>query len=136
MKLGGHPVSPISNVEGTDLRIQTGSQSLESTLSDEKKFKLGLIDNKAKEQEKQQKQGMVDEISQDLFNMMMTELKIELDLLLMRRRNNPIEEGTFSFFIHTDTSKFLIFERKGIQTDLFAIEHYVEEILQEILSNF
>jgi len=36
---------------------------------------------------------MVDEISSDVFNMMMTELKIELDLLLMRRRNNPIEEG-------------------------------------------
>jgi hypothetical protein len=27
----------------------------------------------------------------------------------------------------------LIFERKGIRTDLFAIEAYVEEVLEEIL---
>jgi hypothetical protein len=30
----------------------------------------------------------------------------------------------------------LIFERKGIKTDLFAIESYVEEILDEVLSKF
>jgi len=29
----------------------------------------------------------------------------------------------------------LIFERKGIRTDLFAIEAYVEEVLEEVLSN-
>jgi len=33
----GLPVSPVS--EGDNIRIQTGSQSLESTLSDEKKAK-------------------------------------------------------------------------------------------------
>jgi hypothetical protein len=27
----------------------------------------------------------------------------------------------------------LIFERKGIKTDLFAIERYVEEVLDEVL---
>jgi hypothetical protein len=27
----------------------------------------------------------------------------------------------------------LIFERKGIKTDLFAIERYVEEVLDEIM---
>jgi hypothetical protein len=31
-----------------------------------------------------------------------------------------------------DSGRFLIFERKGIKTDLFAIEKYVEEILEEI----
>ena len=33
-----------------------------------------------------------------------------------------------------ESSKFLIFERKGIKTDLFAIERYVEEVLDEVLS--
>lgn len=28
----------------------------------------------------------------------------------------------------------MIFERKGIKTDLFAIERYVEEVLDEVLS--
>lgn len=37
----GMPVSPAS-MEGADLRIQTGSQSLESTLSDEKKLKQAI----------------------------------------------------------------------------------------------
>lgn len=31
-------------------------------------------------------------------------------------------------------SRFLIFDRRGIQTDLFAIERYVEEVLAEVLS--
>lgn len=34
-----------------------------------------------------------------------------------------------------DTQRFLIFDRQGIQTDLFAIERYVDEILEEVLSN-
>lgn len=29
----------------------------------------------------------------------------------------------------------MIFERRGIKTDLFAIERYVEEVLDEVLSN-
>jgi hypothetical protein len=32
-----------------------------------------------------------------------------------------------------ETQKFLIFDRKGIQTDLFAIERYVDEVLEEVL---
>ena len=35
------PVSPAS-LDGADLRIQTGSQSLESTLSDDKKLKQAI----------------------------------------------------------------------------------------------
>ena len=37
------PVSPAS-LDSVDLRIQTGSQSLESTLSDEKKLKQAIQD--------------------------------------------------------------------------------------------
>lgn len=33
----------------------------------------------------------------------------------------------------SESGRFLIFERKGIKTDLFAIESYVEEILDEVL---
>jgi len=36
----------------------------------------------------------------------------------------------------SESGRFLIFERKGIKTDLFAIERYVEEILEEIMSNY
>ena len=32
-----------------------------------------------------------------------------------------------------DSGRFPIFDRRGIQTDLFAIERYVEEVLQEVL---
>ncbi len=35
-----------------------------------------------------------------------------------------------------ESSRFLIFERKGIKTDLFAIERYVEEVLEEVISKF
>ena len=34
----------------------------------------------------------------------------------------------------SESGRFLIFERKGIKTDLFAIERYVEEVLDEVLS--
>jgi hypothetical protein len=33
----------------------------------------------------------------------------------------------------SESGRILIFERKGIRTDLFAIEAYVEEVLEEIL---
>jgi hypothetical protein len=34
----------------------------------------------------------------------------------------------------SESGRFLIFERRGIKTDLFAIERYVEEVLEEVLS--
>lgn len=34
----------------------------------------------------------------------------------------------------SESGRFLIIERRGIKTDLFAIERYVEEVLNEILS--
>jgi hypothetical protein len=35
-----------------------------------------------------------------------------------------------------DSGRFPIFDRRGIQTDLFAIERYVEEVLQEVLCKY
>lgn len=35
--------------------------------------------------------------------------------------------------IFSESGRFLIFDRKGIKTDLFAIEKYVDEILDEVL---
>lgn len=35
----------------------------------------------------------------------------------------------------SESGRFLIFERRGIKTDLFAIERYVEEVLEEVTSN-
>ncbi len=35
----------------------------------------------------------------------------------------------------SESGRFLIFERKGIKTDLFAIEKYVDEVLEEVISD-
>ena len=75
----GLPVSPVS--EGDNIRIQTGSQSLESTLSDEKKAK-NLIQEVNQENEIKEKQAT--EITNDIFRALITELKVELDMLLIR----------------------------------------------------
>lgn len=70
---------------------------------------------------------------------------MDLDLLLIRdpRRMYQTEGIYFKLKkflgqnnILAESGKFLIFERKGIKTDLFAIEGYVEEILEEVLSTF
>jgi hypothetical protein len=39
-----------------------------------------------------------------------------------------------SNYFLSESGRFLIFERKGIKTDLFAIEKYVDEVLEELLS--
>ena len=65
----------------------------------------------------------------------MQELKVELDLLLLTdpRRMLKEEAGVQGHFL-SESGRFLIFERRGIKTDLFAIERYVEEVLDEVLS--
>jgi hypothetical protein len=67
------------------------------------------------------------------------ELKVELDQLLTRNLPNPTEEDEDSKEDGApdlgQTKNVLIFDRKGIQTDLFAIERYVDEILAEVMSN-
>jgi len=34
----------------------------------------------------------------------------------------------------SESGRFLIFERRGIKTDLFAIERYVEEVIDEVIN--
>lgn len=90
------------------------------------------------------KDQIVDRITDDLFSALLTEMKVELDLLLISDpRRLYKEEGTFPFIFivlanqgHflSESGRFLIFERRGIKTDLFAIERYVEEVLDEVLS--
>lgn len=63
-------------------------------------------------------------------------MKVDLDLLLLTDPRRLIKEETNNnqnYFL-SESGRFLIFERRGIKTDLFAIERYVEEILDEILS--
>ena len=63
-------------------------------------------------------------------------MKVELDQLLTRDLGSPRSgSGERSPGILGETQKFLIFDRKGIQTDLFAIERYVDEILIEVTQN-
>lgn len=81
----------------------------------------------------------------------MEELKIEMDLLLLNDPRltgliRPGSNGNLSLNVIdidstqqnqnrlSESGRFPIFDRRGIQTDLFAIERYVEEIYQEVLS--
>jgi len=48
---------------------------------------------------------------------------------MIKHHASKIEE----YHDFNESSRFLIFERKGIKTDLFAIEKYVEEVLDEVL---
>ena len=116
----GMPVSPASD---NTLRIQTGSQSLESTLSD------NGIKTAIAEAANNDKDIVVEQITDDIFRTLMSEMKVELDILLMSDPRRKDE------YILSESGRFLIFERRGIKTDLFAIERYVEEILDEVLSN-
>ena len=66
----------------------------------------------------------------------MAEMKVDLDLLLLTDPRRLIKEETNSNTFLSESGRFLIFERRGIKTDLFAIERYVEEVLDEILSKY
>jgi hypothetical protein len=74
----------------------------------------------------------------------MAELRVDLDILLLSDPRKLFKEGNSVILNVTEPSnqllsesgRFLIFERRGIKTDLFAIEKYVEEVLDEVLSKF
>lgn len=138
-------MSPASG-EGHDIRITTGAQSLESTISDGEQIKNAIIEaNKghappADEENKDSSlDRQVDSITEDIFRQLVSELKIDLDLLLLTDPRRMLREevvaasGAQSQFL-SESGRFLIFERRGIKTDLFAIERYVEEVVEEILS--
>jgi hypothetical protein len=63
----------------------------------------------------------------------MTEMKLDMDLMFIKDNKNMKDESGAPYHL-SESGRFLIFERKGIKTDLFAIERYVEEILEEIMS--
>lgn len=145
-QLGGQPVSPVSE-EGTvqnvnNYRIETGSQSLESTLSDEKKLKQEINEINIQQQQinllqdlaQEDKVMIGEEIAEDIFKVLLQEVKIDLDLLLIKNIKSPLKDENEhhpNYFL-SESGRFLIFERKGIKTDLFAIERYVEEVLDEV----
>lgn len=129
-------MSPASGLEVRN-PIVTGSQSLVSTLSDEQQMADVIHQANIEHQENQQR---ADQITDDIFKSLMDELKLELDLLLLTipRKEQP-EPGTFTLLTSlalNASGRFLIFERRGIKTDLFAIERYVEEVLEEVLSKY
>jgi hypothetical protein len=66
----------------------------------------------------------------------MTEMKVDLDLLLIKGHKSKDDHEQIPNSFLSESGRFLIFERKGIKTDLFAIERYVEEVLEEVLSIF
>jgi hypothetical protein len=80
---------------------------------------------------------VVNDITDDIWRALMTELKVELDLLLLKdpRRSSDKDDTVPSNYFLSESGRFLIFERKGIKTDLFAIERYVEEVLLEVVKD-
>jgi hypothetical protein len=58
-----------------------------------------------------------------LFNEIKAELNLDMDIMIPRQ-NLPKQKNNIKFF-----------EKKGIKTDLFAIEKYVDEVLEEVKVN-
>ncbi len=96
-------MSPVS-VEGGEIKIQTGSQSLESTLSDGKD-QLKQIIHEANVQT-EDKTAVVEALTDDIFRGLMTEMKLDLDLLLINspksisqdRQSKSINLINFSYY--------------------------------------
>jgi hypothetical protein len=58
-----------------------------------------------------------------LFNEFIAEANNDMDIMIPRQ-NLPRQKNSIKFF-----------EKKGIKTDLFAIEKYVDEVLEEVKVN-
>ena len=65
---------------------------------------------------------------------MLDELRGELDVLLTRDLSSPRADQQKSPGLG-ETNKIILFDRPGIKTDLFAIEKYVDEVLEEVMEN-
>eukprot|EP00347_Sterkiella_histriomuscorum_P007962 403346899 len=139
-------VLPVSPVSASEIRITTGAQSLESTISDQEQIKNAIqeanrsnilandsSENNAENEQTSEIDKQADTITDDIFRQLMAEMKVDLDLLLLTDPRRLIKEETNSNTFLSESGRFLIFERRGIKTDLFAIERYVEEVLDEIL---
>jgi len=59
---------------------------------------------------------------------------VELDQLLTRNLATEEDECSPQNMLG-ESQRVLIFDRQGIQTDLFAIERYVDEVLEEVMHN-
>lgn len=59
-------------------------------------------------------------------------MRNELDVLLTRDLNSPRGDEQKSPGLG-NTDKIILFDRPGIKTDLFAIEKYVDEVLDEVM---
>ena len=66
-----------------------------------------------------------DEMTLYLLGQMLSELSIDLHSILPRP----------SIYQRYQVPQIKFFEKKGIKTDLFAIEKYVDEVLEDVLVN-
>ncbi len=84
----------------------------------------------------------VDAITEELYQHLIVEMKLELDLLLISdpRRMSTGKAYRLSCVLDnlnlSESGRFVMLERRGIKTDLFAIERYVEEVQDEVMSKF
>lgn len=89
---------------------------------------LNVIDMQDQTQDISQKNQAADDIAALLFNSIIQELTQDIQTMIPRQQ---LSRGSETQVQHS--IKF--FEKKGIKTDLFAIEKYVEEILSEVMLN-
>jgi len=140
-----HPNSPLS--EGTAnafefSKIQTGAHSLSSTDSDMAKViaaakndvldsppnlispKAGMMPLLTVIDQSDANHQLADEMSNFILSTLLQEIKEEIPVLIPRPELMMKMHPNIKFF-----------EKKGIKTDLFAIEKYVDEIIEEVKSN-
>ena len=138
--------SPVSDGQSFEFcKIQTGAQSLSSTDSDMAKAIRAanrdilesppnlispkndldhLVSNKLQVRHSPEHMQFADELSDLILSHLLREIKEEIPILVQRPQLVVGQRPTIKFF-----------DKKGIKTDLFAIEKYVDEIHEEVKQN-
>jgi hypothetical protein len=114
-------VSPLSGAS-SDFGIQRGSVSLESSTSgDNMEMCKSVIREVKQSAEKEEFLTNVDALTDEIMQLLVAEMRYDFDFMVSRRdnRSGPEEE---------DQNQ----QVQGIKTDLFAIEKYVDEVVEEI----
>tara|TARA_B110000285_G_C15131869_1_gene624156 strand:+ start:2029 stop:2838 length:810 start_codon:yes stop_codon:yes gene_type:complete len=138
----GHPVSPVSDSQAYEFKIQTGAHSLSSTDSDmakaihaanrdydsppdlispkNQKPSLTVVDQSELKQEQEQ---FADQIAHYILSHLVAEASEEMESLVSRPQLHP-QKAAERYIKY--------FDQKGIKTNLFAIEKYFDEVLVEV----
>ncbi len=114
-------VSPLSGAS-SDFGIQRGSVSLESSTSGEQRQQLQQVIAQVNEPaEDTQIAAKTEELTDEILQLLVAEMRLDFDYMVSRRDSRAQQEE--------EQQQQQV---QGIKTDLFAIERYVDEVLEEI----